>query len=179
MGVGARLICATASGASMDEHPRPSTPECPEPPRKLSLALLNMKLEPTVIQRAPAKSRASVLLVDVNVADKMELAASSPSTSGGGSSNNSGKSSIPSIGSTAKTSLDSKVSSATLGTVQSVSENRQGPLVGQMFAGSGSLEHSLASIQEMEMIKVPDPMPSLSSRAAPARLANLSSCEHR
>lgn len=146
-----------------DEHPRPSTPEYPgsagrDFAKRLPLALLDSKLEPTVIHRAPAKSRPGVILVERNAVENAEQAVSSPSTSGT-SSNNSAKSFVPwNTGSTAKTSLDSKFSAASTA-VQSISEHRPGSF-GQKLAGSGSLEHPLASIKEVEVHKEPEPKPS-------------------
>jgi len=84
----------------------------------------------------------------------------SPSTSAGGSSINSGNSSIPRPGeSTGKTSLDSKFSTNSKGVSHHSSENKKAASK-QATAEGGSNENVLAPIAEVESVEAPEPIPS-------------------
>lgn len=84
----------------------------------------------------------------------------SPSASAGGSSLNSGKSSIPRpCESTGKTSLDSKFSTKSKGASQESSENKKA-VSKQATGEGGSNEHALAPIAEIDTAETPEPIPS-------------------
>ncbi|KAH8676810.1 kinase-like domain-containing protein [Tricladium varicosporioides] len=122
------------------------------------------QFEPTVVHRAQFKSRPSIIS---GISDKgvLELTpeGSPPSTSGGSSGNNSGKSSVPRPAvSTGKTSLESKSSSKSnvVSASQHSSENKK--IASQRAAiEAGSSENVLSSIAEVEKPAIPAPLPTI------------------